>query len=41
VKNSGPLLVSMDSHGASLYTQVNKSARDKRAAVLAALGVKT
>jgi len=41
VKNFGPLLVSMDSHGESLHTQVTKSARDKRAAVLAELGVKT
>lgn len=41
VKNFGPLLVSMDSHGGSLYTQVSQSARGKRAAVLAALGVKT
>jgi len=41
VKDFGPLLVSMDSHGASLYTQVNAAARGKRAAALAALGVKT
>ena len=41
VKGFGPLLVSMDSHGGSLHTQVNKSARDKRAAALASLGVKT
>lgn len=40
VKNFGPLLVAMDSHGGSLYTVVNQSARDKRAAALAALGVK-
>jgi L(+)-tartrate dehydratase beta subunit len=40
VKNFGPLLVAMDSHGGSLYTAVNQSARDKRAAALAALGVK-
>ncbi|HYC47966.1 MAG TPA: FumA C-terminus/TtdB family hydratase beta subunit [Burkholderiales bacterium] len=40
VKDFGPLLVSMDSHGNSLYTQVNAAARDKRAAALAALGVK-
>jgi hypothetical protein len=31
----------MDSHGGSLYTEVNKSSRDRRAAALAALGVKT
>jgi L(+)-tartrate dehydratase beta subunit len=41
VKGFGPLLVSMDSHGGSLYTEVNEAAREKRAAVLAALGVKT
>ena len=41
VKGFGPLLVSMDSHGGSLHTQVNQLARDKRAAALAALGVKT
>lgn len=41
VKNFGPLLVAMDSHDGSLYTQVNQSARGKRAAALAALGVKT
>lgn len=41
VKGFGPLLVSMDSHGGSLYTAVNQSARGKRAAALAALGVKT
>jgi L(+)-tartrate dehydratase beta subunit len=40
VKGFGPLLVSMDSHGGSLYTQVNQAARAKRAAALAALGVK-
>ncbi len=41
VKNFGPLLVAMDSHGGSLYTQVNRDARDRRAAALAALGVKS
>ena len=41
VKNFGPLLVAMDTHGGSLYTAVNKAARGKRAAALAALGVKT
>ena len=41
VKGFGPLLVSMDSHGGSLYTQVNNAARDRRAAALASLGVKT
>jgi L(+)-tartrate dehydratase beta subunit len=41
VKGFGPLLVSMDSHGGSLYTEVNTQARAKRAAVLASLGVKS
>ena len=41
VKGFGPLLVSMDSHGGSLYTEVNALARSKRAAALDALGVKT
>jgi L(+)-tartrate dehydratase beta subunit len=41
VKGFGPLLVSMDSHGGSLYTAVDKAARDRRAGALASLGVKT
>jgi L(+)-tartrate dehydratase beta subunit len=41
VKDFGPLLVSMDSHGGSLYTQVNDAARSRRAAALASLGVKS
>jgi L(+)-tartrate dehydratase beta subunit len=41
VRGFGPLLVSMDSYGGSLYTEVNTAARAKRAAALAALGVKT
>ena len=41
VKGFGPLLVAMDSHGGNLFTKVNESARDKRAAALAALGVKS
>jgi L(+)-tartrate dehydratase beta subunit len=41
VKGFGPLLVSMDSHGGSLYAQVNQTARAKRAAALASLGVKS
>ena len=41
VKGFGPLLVSMDSHGGSLYTEVNQAALGKRAAALASLGVKT
>jgi len=41
IKGFGPLLVAMDSHGGSLYTAVNAAAQDKRAGVLAALGVKS
>ena len=41
VKGFGPLLVAMDSHGGSLYTEVNEAARGRRAAALASLGVKT
>jgi len=41
IKDFGPLLVAMDAHGGSLYTAVNASAKDKRAGVLAALGVKS
>ena len=41
VKGFGPLLVAMDSHGGNLYTKVNDAARDRRASVLAALGVKS
>jgi L(+)-tartrate dehydratase beta subunit len=41
VKGFGPLLVSMDSRGGSLYTRVDAAARAKRAAALASLGVKT
>jgi L(+)-tartrate dehydratase beta subunit len=41
VKGFGPLLVSMDSHGGSLYTEVNQAARDRRAAALAKLNVKS
>jgi L(+)-tartrate dehydratase beta subunit len=40
VKGFGPLLVSMDSHGGSLYTEVNQAARGRRAAALASLGVR-
>jgi L(+)-tartrate dehydratase beta subunit len=40
IKGFGPLLVGMDSHGASLYRDVDAAARAKRAEVLAALGVK-
>lgn len=41
VKGFGPLLVAMDSHGNSLYDTVNKAAQDRRAAALAAIGVKS
>jgi L(+)-tartrate dehydratase beta subunit len=40
VKGFGPLLVAMDSHGASLYVDVKKSSQERRAATLASLGVK-
>ena len=35
-----PLLVAMDSHGASLDDAVDRAARDRRAAVLDALNVR-
>lgn len=38
IKNFGPLLVTMDSHGASLHARVNESAAARRAAVLASIG---
>ncbi len=40
VKGFGPLLVAMDSHGASLYEAVRATAESRRAAALAAMGVK-
>jgi L(+)-tartrate dehydratase beta subunit len=40
VKGFGPLLVAMDSHGTSLYTELKKTAAGRRAAALASLGVK-
>ena len=40
VKGFGPLLVGMDSHGGSLYRDVDSSSRAKRDAVLASLWVK-
>jgi L(+)-tartrate dehydratase beta subunit len=40
IRNFGPLLVAMDSHGQSLYSVVNAQAQSRRAAVLASLGVK-
>jgi L(+)-tartrate dehydratase beta subunit len=41
IRDFGPLLVAMDSHGGSLYDDVNAQARSRRAQVLAGLGVKT
>jgi L(+)-tartrate dehydratase beta subunit len=40
VRDFGPLLVAMDSHGSSLYSDVAQDAQARRAKVLAALGVK-
>ena len=40
IKGFGPLLVAMDSHGASLYTELKKATAGRRAAALASLGVK-
>jgi L(+)-tartrate dehydratase beta subunit len=40
VHGFGPLLVAMDSHGASLYDEVDRTARARRAKTLADLGVK-
>jgi len=39
IRDFGPLLVAMDSHGGSLYDTVDRAARDRRAAALAALHV--
>ena len=41
VKGFGPLLVGMDSHGASLYADVRRHALERRAAALGSLGVKS
>ena len=40
IRDFGPLLVAMDSHGGSLFDVVNDDAKARRAAVLAGLGVK-
>jgi len=40
IRDFGPLLVAMDSHGRSLYREVNADALSRRAAALAALGVR-
>ena len=39
IRDFGPLLVGMDSHGASLYDEVRAQVRDRRSEVLASLGV--
>ena len=41
IKDFGPLLVAMDSHGTSLYDAVNDQARDRRAEALARMGVES
>jgi L(+)-tartrate dehydratase beta subunit len=38
IKHFGPLLVTMDSHGGSLYAEVNANAAARRDAILAKLG---
>ena len=40
VRDFGPLLVAMDSHGGSLYDEVDRQARARREKTLAQLGVK-
>ena len=40
IKDFGPLLVAMDSHGNSVYDAVKQTAEDRRAAALASIGVK-
>jgi L(+)-tartrate dehydratase beta subunit len=40
VRGFGPLLVAMDSHGGSLYDDVQRDARSRRAQTLSRLGVK-
>ena len=40
VRGFGPLLVAMDSHGGSLFTEVNEAARAKREAALRSMGVR-
>jgi L(+)-tartrate dehydratase beta subunit len=39
IRDFGPLLVAMDSHGGSLYAEVQRKVQDRRAAALAKLGV--
>jgi L(+)-tartrate dehydratase beta subunit len=38
IKNFGPLMVAMDSHGGSLYARVQGEAKSRRGAILAGLG---
>ena len=40
IRNFGPLLVAMDSHGGSLFNTIRADAQSRRAQVLAGLGVK-
>ncbi len=40
IRNFGPLLVAMDSHGGSLYDVLKEGMAERRAKVLASLGVK-
>jgi len=40
IRDFGPLLVAMDSHGGSLYAETRKDIEQRRAQVLASLGVK-
>jgi L(+)-tartrate dehydratase beta subunit len=40
VRGFGPLLVAMDSHGGSLYAEVDRAARGRREAALRKLGVR-
>ena len=40
VRGFGPLLVAMDSHGGSLYDEVDREARSRRQKTMARLGVK-
>ena len=40
VRGFGPLVVAMDSHGGSIYTKVNQSARARREEALRKLGVR-
>jgi len=40
IRDFGPLLVAMDSHGGSLYSELKQGQAEKRAKVLAKLGIK-